>query len=287
MFLYVLICSYSQAKSAGHVPSKQFWECLPFWLETQVFKRDPKPLCALRPMLIGSSVHLGTWKQWGTKRSWKLTSMRSLLVVPQWFLTHVQMYKCTNKRKHTGSSANDISGWLPPLVSAKSCPRVTDMSGSFQKVASAALWITNRPTKTMGSYGSKFKPPKVVACWSILQIINPSRFDLLCVLISLYIWDNQNILLTNIGRNAIHLHLFVYWGYHISHYLYIFHVQVWPISTWLHSLPQSRSCAFAGTPGRRGKEATVLRTERCNKLDTDLFQWFWMIWGTPMYLTSI
>ena len=73
----------------------------------------------------------------------------------------------------------------------------------------------------------------------------------------------------------------------ISHIIYIFHVQVWPISTWLHSLPQSRSCGFAGTPGRRGKEATVLRTERCNKLDTDLFQWFWMIWGTPMYLTCI
>ena len=74
MFLYVLICSYSQAKSAGHVPSKQFWECLPFWLETQVFKRDPKPLCALRPMLI--------WIFW---TSWNMKTVRNQTKLKAYF----------------------------------------------------------------------------------------------------------------------------------------------------------------------------------------------------------
>ena len=105
----------------------------------------------------------------------------------------------------------------------------------------------------MGSYGSKFKPPKVVACWSILQIINPSRFDLLCVLISLYIWDNQNILLTNIGRNAIHLHLFVYWGYHISHYLYIYFM--FKFDPYPHDCTHSRRAGPALSPAHRVDEA--------------------------------
>ena len=91
MFLYVLICSYSQAKSAGHVPSKQFWECLPFWLETQVFKRDPKPLCALRPMLI-----------WIFCTSWNMKTVRNQTKLKAYFDAIV-----------VGSAAMILDGSLP------------------------------------------------------------------------------------------------------------------------------------------------------------------------------